>query len=62
MKIEPLEINVLSSDWAYAFGTDVIELADGMSERMTFIALLGKTPDGWRTYREVVSADQTDSD
>lgn len=56
--VEPLEIDALSSDWAYAFGTDTLKLADGRTETMTFLVLIRKTPDGWKTFREVLSADQ----
>ena len=57
-KVEPLELEALSPDWAYAFGTDKLTLADGKKATMTFLVLIRKTPDGWKTYREVVSADQ----
>jgi len=54
---------VISSDWAYAFGTDTLEFTQpGATERtketMTFLVLIRKTPDGWKTFREVVSANQ----
>ncbi len=58
LTIEPLELEVLSSDWAYAFGTDVLAHGDGSIETLTFIALIGRTVDGWKTFREVVSPDQ----
>ena len=56
--VEPLEIAPLSSDWAYAFGTDTLEISDGLKETMTFLVLIRKTDDGWKTFREVLSADQ----
>ena len=56
--VEPLEISPLSSDWAYAFGTDTLELSDGMKQTMTFLVLIRKTDEGWKTFREVLSADQ----
>src|SRR5688572_24278791 len=31
-RVEPLEIEPLSSDWAYAFGTDTLELSHGKKE------------------------------
>jgi ketosteroid isomerase-like protein len=58
LTINPLELEVLSSDWAYAFGTDILSHADGSTDTLTFIALIGKTADGWKTFREVVSPDQ----
>ena len=57
--VEPLEITPLSSDWAYAFGTDTLALPDGSRETMTFLVLIRKTQEGWKTFREVLSADQS---
>jgi ketosteroid isomerase-like protein len=57
-EVEPLELEVLSADWAYAFGTDTLTFADAKKEAMTFLVLIRKTPDGWKTFREVVSTDQ----
>ena len=57
-KVEPLEISPMSSNWAYAFGTDTLELSDGRKETMTFLVLIRKTEEGWKTFREVLSADQ----
>ena len=57
-KVEPLEIEAVSVDWAYAFGTDTVEYADGKMETMTFLVLIRKTANGWKTYREVLSPDQ----
>ncbi|HEX6124421.1 MAG TPA: nuclear transport factor 2 family protein [Pyrinomonadaceae bacterium] len=57
-KVEPHEIEVLSAGWAYAFGTDTLELANGKKETTTFLVLIRKGPDGWKTFREVLSADQ----
>ena len=56
--VEPLEIEPLSSDWAYAFGTDTLALPDGSKQTMTFLVLIRKTADGWKTFREALSADQ----
>lgn len=56
--VEPLEIEALSSDWAFVFGTDTLEFAHGKKETMAFLVLIRKTPDGWKTYREVLSANQ----
>lgn len=57
-KVEPLEISPMSSNWAYAFGTDTLDLSDGRKETMTFLVLIRKTEGGWKTFREVLSADQ----
>jgi len=57
-EVKPLEIEPLSSEWAYAFGTDTLTHAGGKNETMTFLVLIRKTADGWKTFREVLSADQ----
>ena len=59
----PTELEVINSDWAYAFGTDKLTIpARGdespVEETMTFMVLIRKTPRGWKTFREVLSADQ----
>jgi ketosteroid isomerase-like protein len=51
------EIEPLSSDWAYAFGTDTLTLPDGKKETMTFLVLIRKTENGWKTFREAISSD-----
>ena len=55
--VDVSEIAPLSSDWAYAFGTDILQHADGRKETMTFLVLIGRTADGWKTFREVLSPD-----
>ena len=57
-EVNPSEFVVMSSDWAYVYGTDTLALADGTKETMTFLVLIRKTADGWKTFREVLSADQ----
>ena len=57
-QVNPLELEALSSHWAYAFGTDTLEFADGNKKTMTFLVLIRKTAEGWKTFREVLSADQ----
>ena len=56
--VEPLEIEPLSSDWAYAYGTDILTLPDGVKESITFLVLIRKTAEGWKTFRESLSPDQ----
>src|SRR5215211_6702415 len=53
-EVKPLELEALSADWAYAFGTDKLTFADGKTETMTFLVLIRKTTAGWKTFREVV--------
>ena len=62
-KINPLEIKVINADWAYAFGVDSLTFTPvGYSvpqkQTFTFLVLLRKTADGWKNYREVLSANQ----
>ena len=57
-RVEPLELEPVSPDWAYAYGRDTLEFADGKQQTMTFLVLIRRTADGWKTFREVLSADQ----
>lgn len=61
IEIEPIETHVLSADWVYEMGTSTIrftpEGADSSrSMEATYLAVFRKTPDGWKTYREAISA------
>lgn len=63
MKVTPMEIRVLSADWAYALGVDTLTYTppgatQPKKETSTFLVLIKKTPEGWKTYREVLSANQ----
>ena len=62
-EVDPTEIKIINDEWAYAFGTDTLTIPNSGTEphvrTMTFMVLLRKTPDGWKTFREVISADQT---
>ena len=57
-EVIPKELTPMSSDWAYGYGTDILTLPDGSKHTMTFLVLIRKTPEGWKTFREVLSADQ----
>jgi len=60
-EVRPLELEPISEDWAYAYGSDVMEFPTGeerVTRTMTFLVLIRKTDAGWKTFREVVSADQ----
>lgn len=66
MTIHPSEIRVISEEWAYGFGVDSLTYTpEGASEPVretyTFLVLIRKTPEGWQTYREVLSANQPSS-
>lgn len=56
--VEPLELVPLSPEWAYAYGIDTLRFAEGETQTMTFLVVIRKTHNGWKTYREVLSADQ----
>lgn len=56
--VEPLELEILGPEWAYAYGIDRLQMPEGGEQTMTFLVLLRRTNNGWKTYREVVSADQ----
>lgn len=61
--LQPIETRVLSSEWVYEMGTATItftpEGADmSRSAESTYLAIFRKTPDGWKTYRESISANQ----
>lgn len=66
MTIHPIEMRVLNEERAYAFGVDSLtytpeNAAEPVTETSTFLVLIRKTPDGWKTYREVLSANQPPS-
>ena len=60
LTVHPTELEVLSADWAYAFGVDTLShtpagAAEPVIETMTFLVLIRRTADGWKTYREVLT-------
>ena len=62
-EVNPTELEIINREWAYAYGTDILTIPgpDGQApivETMTFVVLIRKTAGGWKTFREVVSADQ----
>ena len=62
-EVDPKELEVVNGEWAYAFGTDTLTIpaAAGESphvETITFMVLIRKTENGWKTFREVLSPDQ----
>lgn len=64
MTIHPTEVRVMSAEWAYVLGTDTLTLTpDGaaapVKEAFTFLVIVRKSTDGWQSYREVLSANQT---
>ena len=63
MEIHPLDIQVMSSEWAYVLGVDSLKYtAPGATkqtiETSTFFVLVRKTSEGWQTYRETLTPNQ----
>jgi len=63
MTIHPVEVQVLSSEWAYVFGIDSLKYTTPgktkqIIETSTFFVLVKKTSEGWQTYRETLSPNQ----
>ena len=64
MEIHPLDIQVMSPEWAYVLGVDSLKYtARGAIkqtiETSTFFVLVRKTSEGWQTYRETLTPNQT---
>lgn len=62
LEISPIEVRVLSDEWAYEFGTSTATYTPtGASAprtlRDTYLILFRNTADGWKLYREVASPD-----
>lgn len=56
-EISPLEVRVLSRDWAYEMGVLTVRYTpDGADQRQTaeisYLAVIHRTPNGWKFYRE----------
>jgi ketosteroid isomerase-like protein len=61
IEITPIEVMVLSPDWAYEFGTSTTTYTpQGASQPVrlhdTYLILLRSTGDGWKAYRDVASS------
>jgi ketosteroid isomerase-like protein len=59
--ITPIEVHVLSEDWAYEFGTSTVTYTpEGADEARklndTYLVVFRNTPEGWKLYREVASS------
>jgi ketosteroid isomerase-like protein len=59
--ITPIEVRVLSADWAYEFGNSTVTYTpEGEDEARvlndTYLVLFHNTNDGWKLYREVASS------
>ena len=63
MKMNIVEVQVISSEWVYVFGIDSLKYfssrkKDTINETSTFFVLVRKTPEGWQTFRETLSPNQ----
>ena len=63
IKINPIEIKILSKEWVYIFGIDSLKYTPPgakkqIVETSTFFVLVRKTGEGWQTYREILSPNQ----
>jgi hypothetical protein len=59
--IRPIEVVVLSKEWAYEFGTATTTYTPKGAEevrqlRDTYLILFRNAGDGWKAYREVASS------
>ena len=59
--ITPIEVRVLSPEWAYEFGTSAVTYTppgtnDARKLSDTYLILFRKTAGGWKVYREVASS------
>lgn len=59
--ITPIEVGVLSPEWAYEFGTSAVTYTPAGSDATrklsdTYLILFRKTAGGWKVYREVASS------
>lgn len=62
--LEPIDTRVLSGEWVYEFGIGTItftpeDAEEPESMESTYLAIFRKTPDGWKTYRESISANDS---
>jgi uncharacterized protein (TIGR02246 family) len=63
MEIHPLDIQVMSPEWAYVLGVDSLKYTTPGAtkqtiETSTFFVLVRKTSEGWQTYRETLTPNQ----
>lgn len=59
--LKPIDTRVLSDEWVYEFGIGTVtftpeDAEEPESMESTYLAIFRKTPDGWKTYRESISA------
>lgn len=62
-EISPLDVRVLSPDWAYEMGVLTVRFTpEGADQQqtaeITYLAVIHRTPDGWKFYREAYNLNQ----
>lgn len=62
-EIAPLDVRVLNRDWAYEMGVLTVQFTpegadQQQSVEMSYLAVLHRTPAGWKYYREAYNLDQ----
>lgn len=63
LDVNPMEVEVLSPEWVYEFGTATVSFTpegeeSDQSVESTYLILFRKTADGWKSYRESISSNQ----
>lgn len=63
MRLNVLDIQVMSPTWVYVFGVDSLKYTPPESkvaiiETSTFFVVARKTSEGWQTFREILSPNQ----
>lgn len=62
-QISPVDVRVLGHDWAYEMGVLTVRFTpEGTDEQQTveisYLAMIHRTPDGWKYYREAYNLNQ----
>jgi hypothetical protein len=59
-----IDMKIMAADWVYILGTDSLTYtpvgaSSPIKEASTFFVIIRKTPEGWQTFREVLSPNQS---
>jgi hypothetical protein len=59
-----IDMKIMAADWVYILGTDSLTYTPvgaslPIKEASTFFVIIRKTPEGWQTFREVLSPNQS---
>lgn len=63
LDVEPMEVAILSPEWAYEFGTATVSFTpegdkSAQTVGSTYLIVFRKTAEGWRSFRESISSHQ----